>query len=156
LYSQRLAAHAGEALGEPDRRLAVEHEGALADVLGQVADALQLGGDLDRGQRVAQIHRHGLAQRQNFQRLILDRLLQLIDARVGTDGGIGQRGVAPRNRLDGVAELVLGEPAHLRHRIGQCLKLLGEGLYDVLAHRRSRWSCLRWLGRFSHFSATIL
>ena len=32
-------------------------------------------GDLDRGQRLAQIDRHGLAQRQQLQRAVLDLLL---------------------------------------------------------------------------------
>ena len=41
--------------------LAVEHHHALGDVLGQVADPLEVVGDAERADDVAQIHRHRLA-----------------------------------------------------------------------------------------------
>ena len=119
---------------QADRRFAVQHQRALGDVLGQIADAFELACDLDRGQRLAQIDRHGLAQRQQLQRLILDLLLQLVDARIAGDGGFGERGVALGDRLDGVGELRLGQPAHLGDGGGQRLELFGEGLHDVIGH----------------------
>ena len=41
--AQRRAAHAGQALRQPDRRFAVQHQRALGDVLGEIADAFQFG-----------------------------------------------------------------------------------------------------------------
>ena len=46
--------------------------GALGDVLGVVADALEIGGDLERRHGLAQIDRHGLAQRQHPHGLLVD------------------------------------------------------------------------------------
>ena len=45
---------------------------ALGDVLGEIADALQLVGDAQRGDDLAQIHRHGLAPRDGEDGLLLD------------------------------------------------------------------------------------
>ena len=114
-----LAAHAREALRQPDRRLAVEHKRALADVLGQVADALQFVGDLDRRERRAEVDRHRLAQRQQLQRLLFDGLLDTVHALVGPDGRFGQLSVALGDGFDGVGELGFGQSAHLGDRIRQ-------------------------------------
>ena len=51
-----------------------------------------------------------------------------VDARVAADGGFGERGVAPRDGLDGVGELGFGQAAHLRHGGGQRFELFGERL----------------------------
>ena len=146
-----------QALGEADRRLAVQHQRALGDVLGQIADALQFGRDLDRRQGLAQIHRHGLAQRQQLQRPVLDLLLQRVDAGVAAHRAFRRRAVAPGDGLDGGGELGLGQAAHLRHQGGKGLKLLGKGLDGVIGHRDSCPLCVfPRIGAFRQFYATVL
>ena len=131
------AAHAGQRLGQADRRLAVEHDGALGDILGQVADALQLGGGLDRRQRLAQIHRHGLAQRQQLQGAVFDILLHGVNAGIAANGAFRRHAVTAGHRLDRGRELGFRQAAHLGHQRGKSFKLLGKRLDGMICHRDS-------------------
>ena len=133
----RRLAHAGQALGQADGRFAVQHQRALGDVLGQVADALQFGRGLDRGQGLAQIHRHGLAQGQQLQGAVLDFLLDFVDAGVAAHRAFGRGAVAPGDGFDGGGELGFGQAAHLGHQRRQGFQLFAEGLDGVFGHRDS-------------------
>ena len=133
--AQRRRAHARQALGEADGRLAVQHQGTLGDVLGQIADAFQFRGGLDRGQGLAQIHRHRLAQGQQFERAVFDLLLDGVDAGVAPHARFRRGAVAPGDGFDGRSELGLGQAAHLGDQGGQALQLLREGLHGVIGHR---------------------
>ena len=93
-------------------------------------------GDLDRGQSLAQVHRHGLAQRQQFQRPVLDLLLQLIDTDIAAHHPLRRGRVPPGDGFDGGSELGLGKAAHLGHQRGQAIQLFAEGLHYVLGHWR--------------------
>ena len=55
---------------------------ALGDVLGEVADALEIVGDVDRGHDLAQILRHRLAAGDHADRLLLDLALRAVDLAV--------------------------------------------------------------------------
>ena len=87
--------------------------GALGRVLGEVADALQVGGNADGHHDLAQVARHGLALGDGQDRLFLDLVFQHVDAFVVLDDPVGQRGVAARQRVDGIVELLLDKAAHL-------------------------------------------
>jgi hypothetical protein len=130
----RRLAHARQALGETDRRLAIQHQSALGDVLGEIADAFQFARGLDRGQGLAQVHRHGLAQGEQFERPVFDFLLHLVDAAVAAHRAFRRRTVAAGNGFDGGSELSLGKTPHLRHQRGQRFQLFPEGLDGVLGH----------------------
>ena len=88
-------------------------ERPLADVLGEVADALHVAGDADGRDGLAQVDRHRLAPGDGQDGLLLDLALQDVEARVGGDHRLGQRAVAPHQRRDGLDEHLLGDAAHL-------------------------------------------
>ena len=71
--------------------LAVERHDALGDVLGEVADALQIVGDAQRADDVAQVDRHRLAPGDGQDRLFLDLALQHVDLVVVRDDALRQR-----------------------------------------------------------------
>jgi hypothetical protein len=150
------AAHAGQRLGQADGRLAVEHDGALGDILGQVADALQLGGGLDRRQGLAQIHRHGLAQRQQLQGAVFDLLLHGVDAGITANRAFRRGAVPAGDGLNGGGKLGFRQSAHLGDQRGQGFQLFPEGLDGMVIHRAvSVWCDVRLSGS-RHSYATVL
>ena len=73
---------------------------ALGDVLGEIADALEVVGDAQRADDLAQVDRHRLAAGDGEHGLVLDLTLQRVDLGVGADHLLGQLGVAPGERVD--------------------------------------------------------
>ena len=71
----------GEAARHRHRVLVGKLHGALADVGGEVADALELAVDLDDGDDEAQVAGHRLVQREELEALLLDLDLVLVDRR---------------------------------------------------------------------------
>ena len=61
-------------------------------------------------------------------------LFQHVDPFVILDHPVGQRGVAPRQRIDGIGELLLGQAAHLRQHLLRCRQVVVVGLDDVVGH----------------------
>ena len=59
--------------------IAVERDHALGDVLGEVADALEIVADAHGADDLAQVDRHRLAARDGQDRLFLDLALQRVD-----------------------------------------------------------------------------
>ena len=116
------------------RRIARNHQRPLGHVLGQIADALQIGRNLQRGQRLAQIERQRLAQRQQAHHLLLDVEFKLIDVRVQRHGLFRQSGIAPDDGVDGVGELRFAHPAHLDDGRAQCFELVVKRFDDVFGH----------------------
>ena len=84
----------------------------FGDVLGQVADPLEVAGDPDRADDLAQIDRHRLAPGDGENRLLLDLALQRVEARVGGDDLVGQRHVGLAQRVHRVDHHLLGDAAH--------------------------------------------
>ena len=74
----------------------VERDRALRDIGGVIADALEIAGDLERGNDLAQIARHRLAQRQQAHRQALELALELVDLGVALDDAGGEIAVALR------------------------------------------------------------
>ena len=63
-----------------DRRVQQISLRRLADIDGEVADALQIGVDLDHRHDGSQIDRHGLVQGKERETSIVDFDLQIVDA----------------------------------------------------------------------------
>jgi hypothetical protein len=90
-----------------------EDDHFLCDVLGKVADLFQIVADAQRTADVAQINRHRLAPRNGDDRLLLDLALQRVHAVMGGDDRLREIDVPLHDRLDGLPDLRLVEPAHL-------------------------------------------
>jgi len=86
---------------------------AARDVLGQIADALERRGDLQRRDGLAQVLRDGLAQQQGADRELLELGLHAVERAVARHDLGGEGGVAALDRFEGMAEKFLGQPAHL-------------------------------------------
>ena len=97
------------------RRL-VQVDGALGDVHGQVADALEVDDDLEGGGDEAQVAGGGLAQREDAAAALVHLQLEQVDLAIGTDHFLGELGVA------------LGERAHALRDLGFDLPAQGEQL----------------------------
>ncbi len=93
--------------------LAVENHHALGDVLGEIADALEVVGDAQRADDVAQVDRHRLAPGDGEDRLLLDLALQDVDLGVLGDDAVGQVRVVAVERIDRVGDLAFRQAAHL-------------------------------------------
>ncbi len=63
---------------------------ALRHVDGQIADAFEIGDDLERGGDEAEVGRGGLIESQDADALLVDRQLHLIDRPVGLDDPGGE------------------------------------------------------------------
>ena len=117
-----------------------ERDHALGDVLGEIADALEVVGDAQRADDLAQIDRHRLAARDGQHGLLLDLALQRVDrARRRAMTRCASVGVAVGERVDRIGDLLFGKPAHLGDHAREILQIGVEGLDGVSdrCHRRS-------------------
>ena len=119
-----------------------QREHALGDVLGEIADPLQIVGDAQRADDLAQVDRHRLPARDGQHGLFLDLALQRVDRRVGADDALRQLGIASRQRIDRVGDLLFGKPAHLGNHAGELLQVDIEGLGGMFVHH-ARHPCRR-------------
>ena len=134
----RQVRHARQVDVRLDRQLGGELERALADVHGEVTDALEVGGDLERRGDEPEISRRRLMQREQLDAEVVDLDVQAVDRMVTLDGGPGQRLVAFDQRPGGVGDLLLDQPSHLEHLGAEVPEL---GLVDsvgVDAHQPKR------------------
>ena len=127
--------------------LAVEGKHPLADVLREVAHALEVVGDAQRADDIAQVDRHWLASRQREDGLLFDVPLQIIDTRVHRHDATGERGIALGERADRVGGLFLDQASHLGDQAGQLLQVGVERLHDVFGHCFARADRLSRSGR---------
>ena len=116
------------------RELHADLERAFGDVLGQIADPLEIAGDADGADDFAQVDRHRLAARDRQDRLLLHLTLQRVESRVGRNHLMGERGVGAGERVHGVDHHFLGEPAHLRDAALEQVEVLVVGSDGVLVH----------------------
>ena len=112
--------------------------GALGDVGGEVADALQLVVDLDDGDDEAQVAGHRLVQRQQLEALLLDLDLDLVDLHVGGDHLARLRHVARLDRLHGEAQVLLDQRAESEDLALELLDLALQMSHLVLLPALSR------------------
>ena len=98
--------------------------------------------DLQRGENLAQIARHRLAQSEKPDREIVELAFELVDLDVAFDNVRGKLAVARHDRLDRRAELAFGEPAHFGDRVVEPAQLFVIPSGNVLGRHRQPL-CLR-------------
>jgi len=106
-------------------------EAALGDVGGVVADALQVAGGFERGDDVAQIAGHGLAQCEQADDELLDLLFAGIHLGVRLHRLGGGGAVAVEDGGAGEGYLALDHAAHLHDEVTQAVQLLLVAFHDV-------------------------
>ena len=114
----------------------LDGDDALGGVLGEVADALEVVGDMDRRHDLAEVAGHGLAFGDHEDGAVFDKALQLVDPIVGSDDALGFLDVAIDQGGDGVGNALLGKPAHLGNFLGEAVQFVVEGSDDVFRHPR--------------------
>src|SRR5262245_15125747 len=127
---------------QPERellRLLLAHHGdrALGDVLAEIADALELVRDAERRHDLSEVIRQGLPARDHHHRLLLNLLLQRVDRLIFVDGGGSKFGIAALQRVEGLAEYLLGETAHLGDLVveeGELLLIRPDDVFVLLLH----------------------
>ena len=65
------------------RRFGANLERTLGDVLGEIADSLEIAGDANGADELPEVDRHRLASRDGHHREILNRALQDVELRIG-------------------------------------------------------------------------
>ena len=117
--------------------LAHHGDGALGDVLAEIADALEVVCDTECRHDLAEVVGHRLAPGDHHHGLLLDLLLERVDRLVLLDCGGGELRVTALERLDRLAEHLLGEAAHLRDLIVEERELLlirPDDVFVLLVH----------------------
>ena len=120
---------AGERVGQV---ILPQHDAALRDIGGIVADALQIAGDLQRRDDPPQVARHRLAQRQHADHELLDLALQRIDLGIFFHHPHRRDAVAVHDRLGRHGNLAFHDAAHLGQHVAQPLQIIVEALDQVL------------------------
>src|SRR5271165_3468439 len=110
--------HVGQGREAERQRVVRQHDGALDRVRGVVADPIEIAGDLQRRDDLAQVVGDRLAKRQQTNDEPLHLALQFVDLGVEFDRTRRVGGVALRHRLGREADLALRDPAHLEVRVG--------------------------------------
>ena len=140
---ERLAQHLHRDLGGmADRRealrgmraLLVDALGHARDLLGLVADALEVGDDLADRHDQAQVARRRLALDHDVVDGAVDRDLVAVDARVVFDHLRDERLVAGGEGLDRGEDLRLDQSAHLQHARARGVEVGLELLGNMLGH----------------------
>jgi hypothetical protein len=117
----------------------VVHDGLrpLGDVLGVVADPLEVRGDAEDRQDQPQVARDWLALRDDARCLLVDLLIQRVDGGIAFPNAARQVGVAGLERGRGLRDRILDQPAH-SHDVGlDRFEIAVEGGDDVFG--RSHW-----------------
>ena len=86
---------------------------ALGDVLGQIADPLEIARNPNGADDLAQVVRHRLPARDRQRRLLLDLALKQVEPGIGLHHLLRKRGVACAQRVHRVDHHFLGQAAHL-------------------------------------------
>ncbi len=99
--------------------------GRLGDVDGEIADALEVGVDLDGGDNRPQVGGHRLMQRQQLEAAVVDLDVQVVD-RLVADEHVRRpaRGHARSEAGDGLAHALFRQPAHREQPLLQRVELL--------------------------------
>jgi hypothetical protein len=105
------------------------------DLLGLVADALQVGDDLADSHDQAQVARRGLALDDDVVARAVDRDFVAVHAALVLDHLSDHRGIAAAERVDRGEDLRLDETSHLQHASARAAQVRFELLGYVLAAR---------------------
>ena len=116
------------------RVLAADRDDALADVLGEVADALEVAGDAQHGDERPQVERHRLAQRNRRHSLFFDLPQHAVDGFIERDDAARQGDVVARQRVDRIGDLLLRQSAHLGDHLRELAEVAVEDALGVVGH----------------------
>ena len=97
---------------------------AVADALGRVAHALQIGIDLDHAENEAQIDGHGLLHRQQVERGLVDVALQAVDGDLAAADQVADGEIAHAIGLNGALDGLLGQAGHHQQVLLQIVEAL--------------------------------
>ena len=114
-------------------------ESALGDVLGEIADALQVRRDAQCAHDVTQVVGHRLTACDHGDDLLFDLALEVVDRLVGLHDVLGELRVAAFERAQRLPEQLFSEAAHLGDLLVEQSKLFLVGFYGVLIHGRLSW-----------------
>ncbi len=109
-----------------ERRCLHQPAHALGDVDGVVAHPLEIARDLHRHGDEAEVPRHGLLQREQVDRVVLDLHLERVDRIVVLDDLRGLRHVARQQRAHRLAHRVLRQSRHADERGLQAVQVILE------------------------------
>ena len=98
----------------------------LGDVDREVADAFEIGVDLDRREDRPQVGGHRLVQREQPEAAVVDLDVQLVDRLVADQHGLDLVEIALGQTVHRSAHALLGEPAHLEQPRREQLELVLE------------------------------
>ena len=98
----------------------------FADVDGQVADALEVGVDLDGGDDHAQVGGHRLVQRQQLEAAIVHFHVEVVDRLVARQHRVERGVVAVHQAAHRFAHALLGQPAHRQQPLLERVELVLE------------------------------
>ena len=121
-----------------ERWLGCQLDGALGDVRGEVADALEVGDDLEGGGDEAQVARRGLAQGEQLEREVVDLDVEPVDRVVALDRDARERAIALGEAAHRLGDLILDEPAHLQQARAELAELALVGSIGVQRHQPNR------------------
>jgi hypothetical protein len=108
-----IVGHPGDVDELLDRGMPQVAQARLGDVHGEVAHALEVGVDLHRGHDGAEVHGHGLMQRQQLEAAVVDLDVELVDGGVAGEHAFERAGVAPDEAVERRAQALLGQATHL-------------------------------------------
>ncbi len=109
----------------------LQRDGAFCDVRGIIAYPLEVAGDLERGEDLAQVAGHRLTQRQETDGQRADLGFELVDAGVGFDDVGSELAVAFHHRLGRGGDLRFRQATHLGDRAGEALQFVVVAFDDV-------------------------
>ena len=85
----------------------------FGDVDGEIADPLEIGVDLDRGDNGAEVNSHRLVQRKQSEATIVDFDVQGVQRLVADEDALDQFVIAIDQPFHGETDLFFGDAAHL-------------------------------------------
>ena len=104
----------------------------MAELLGLVADALEVGDGLDDRDDQAQVGGRRAARREDAAAIVVDRHLHRVDLVVEARDLLAEPAVALDEGLDAVLQLLLDEAAHLQHAGAHALEVGVVAAQDVV------------------------
>src|SRR5579871_4163801 len=120
-----------------------EARGDVADLLGFVADALEVGDRLDDRDDQSQVGGGRGAGREDAAALLVNLHFHIVDLVVAARDLLAESAVAVDQRADRLRQLLFDETAHLQHAVAHTFEIVVEATRDVRSefghvHGRSR------------------
>ena len=114
--------------------LAIHRHDALADILGKIANAFEIGGKPDRRDDGTQIDSHGLALGDGENGFFFNLTLERIKPLIGCDDTLCQLRIGPDKRIDRACKHRLGNAAHFGNGAAQREQFVVEGADNMVRH----------------------